>query len=213
MLNITYSIRFFFTKFDTKVLNFIFCLVDFVKIGFSNSQLDKEDLTSEGEITSEKTCAFGEGIPAPAPAPAAAASGAVRASDVSYTTSIENNSSSNVKPLGEDSPLLPVFPSFNDGDGGGPSPQEGANTSESRAAAKRAKASASEIERANKAPLRFFLVREGHKFVPVGGNRRKGAWRELPSVHGSHGVPVVLDPSPYQVFFCFWGVIFFRGRL
>ena len=56
-----------------------------------------------------------------------------------------------------------------------------------------------EFKRAERAHLRFFLVREGHKFVPVGGNRRRGAWRELPGVAKSHGIPVVLDPSPYQV--------------
>ena len=56
-----------------------------------------------------------------------------------------------------------------------------------------------EFKRAERAHLRFFLVREGHKFVPVGGNRRRGAWRELPGVAKSHGIPVVLDPSHYQV--------------
>lgn len=62
------------------------------------------------------------------------------------------------------------------------------------------------VERAKRAPLRFFLVREGNKFVAVGRTLTKGAWRELPEVlastsvpASSYGIPVVLDPSPYQV--------------
>lgn len=59
------------------------------------------------------------------------------------------------------------------------------------------------IEKAKQAPLRFYLVREGHKFVPVGRKRTKGAWRELPEMVApaarGDGIPVVLDPSPYQV--------------
>ena len=54
-------------------------------------------------------------------------------------------------------------------------------------------------ERADRAPLRFYLVREGHKFVAVGRTRRKGAWTELAAVPSYYGIPVVLDPSPYQV--------------
>lgn len=54
-------------------------------------------------------------------------------------------------------------------------------------------------DKADRTPLRFFLVREGHKFVPVGRVRRRGAWRELGALPPTHGVPVVLDPSPYQV--------------
>lgn len=48
-------------------------------------------------------------------------------------------------------------------------------------------------------PLRFYLVREGNKFVAVARNRRRKAWRELNALAPSRGVPVVLDPSPYQV--------------
>ncbi|CBN77014.1 conserved unknown protein [Ectocarpus siliculosus] len=58
------------------------------------------------------------------------------------------------------------------------------------------------IEKAKRAPIRFYLVREGHRFVPVGRNPKKGAWKELPEVAipaARESIPVVLDPSPYQV--------------
>eukprot|EP00752_Nemacystus_decipiens_P008716 g7778.t1 len=59
------------------------------------------------------------------------------------------------------------------------------------------------IEKAKRAPLRFYLVREGNKFIPVGRRRSKGGWRELPEMlapaASGDGIPVVLDPSPYQV--------------
>lgn len=185
----------------------VYCLVAFPVLVFSNSQLDKEKLTSDGEPKDENKRGVGrEGVSAPAPA--SAASGAATASGfpprhtgVPYTAGVDDSSSSNVRRRGEDSPLLTVYPSLDDGEEDDSSYLQGGagSSDEPRAGTKKAKASTSEIERANRAPLRFFLVREGHKFVPVGGNRRKGAWRELPSVNGSHGVPVVLDPSPYQV--------------
>ncbi|CAM9385631.1 unnamed protein product, partial [Ectocarpus sp. 4 AP-2014] len=58
------------------------------------------------------------------------------------------------------------------------------------------------VEKAKRAPIRFYLVREGHRFVPVGRNPKKGAWKELPEVAipaARESIPVVLDPSPYQV--------------
>ena len=62
------------------------------------------------------------------------------------------------------------------------------------------------IEKAKQAPLRFYLVREGNKFIPVGRRQTKGAWKELPEmkapVASGDGIPVVLDPSPYQVCVC-----------
>lgn len=59
----------------------------------------------------------------------------------------------------------------------------------------------SATEKAKRAPLRFYLVREGHKFVAVGRPRTKGAWKELPEMMPApgDGIPIVLDPSPYQV--------------
>lgn len=52
------------------------------------------------------------------------------------------------------------------------------------------------------APLRFYLVRGGHNFVEVGRPREGRMWKELPvlpALPTSHGIPIVLDPSPYQV--------------
>ncbi|CAM9595859.1 unnamed protein product, partial [Laminaria digitata] len=74
-----------------------------------------------------------------------------------------------------------------------------ASASSTTAAAPAATTLAAAKGRAERAPLRFYLVREGHKFVAVGRTRRKGAWTELPAVPSSYGIPVVLDPSPYQV--------------
>lgn len=67
-----------------------------------------------------------------------------------------------------------------------------------RASRRKKAATLTASARANRALLRFFLVREGHKFVAVGRARRKGAWREMPALPSAHGVPIVLDPSPYQ---------------
>lgn len=55
------------------------------------------------------------------------------------------------------------------------------------------------MDKANRAALRFYLVREGHKFVPVGRTGRSEAWHEMATQRSDHGIPVVLDPSPYQV--------------